>query len=409
VLSNDAGGDTGLCASAGVREALVRSVLCAPLVVGDRPIGALYLATRNPRAPFDEPHLHLVTAAAGIVALALSNARHGASLESETHRLREDLDLEHRMVGECEAAQAVYRFVAKVGPTEATVLISGESGTGKELVARAIHRGSPRRARPFVAINCAAIAESLLESELFGHERGAFTGAVAQKRGKIETAEGGTLFLDEVCELAPMLQAKLLRVLQERQFERVGGTRPIGVDLRIIAATNSDVSQALGDGRLREDLYYRLNVVSITLPPLRKRRDDIPLLASFFVERYASRCKRPVYGVSAPARELLQRYDWPGNVRELENTIERAIVLGTTDEVLPEDLPDSVLDAAASAEGQEGGYHAAIARAKKALILDALERTHGNYTEAAHCLGLYPTSLHRLVRQLGIRDELKRH
>src|SRR5438876_12148167 len=225
------------------------------------------------------------------------------------------------MVGESPRMREVFQFIRKVAPTDSTVLIRGESGTGKELVARAIHRNSRRQNRPFVAINCAALTDTLLESELFGHEKGAFTGAVALKKGKIEVADSGTVFLDEIGELAPNLQAKLFRVLQEREFERVGGTRPIKVDVRLIAATNVDLNEASRTGKFRQDLYYRLNVVSLEVPPLREHPQDIPLLAAYFIARYSEKVNRRVAGISPKARTCLLHYSWPGNVRELENAI----------------------------------------------------------------------------------------
>jgi len=247
----------------------------------------------------------------------------------------------------------------------------------------------------------------LLESELFGHEKGAFTGAVAQKKGKLETADGGTVFLDEVGELAPVLQAKLLRVLQERQFERVGGTRPIRVDIRLIAATNKDLEKSIQSGTFREDLFYRLNVVSLTMPPLRDRREDIPLLARYFVEKFAKKSNRPVSGISTEARECLVHYDWPGNVRELENAIERAMVLGSTELILPEDLPETVLEGESLASVPITKYYEAIHDAKKQFILKALEQTKGNYTEAAKLLGVHPNNLHRLMRQVNLKGAAK--
>jgi Nif-specific regulatory protein len=282
------------------------------------------------------------------------------------------------------------------------VLIRGESGTGKELVARAIHQRSPRAERPFLAINCAAIPEALLESELFGHERGAFTGAANTRKGKLEVVEDGTLFLDEIGEMAPLLQAKLLRVLQEKEFERLGGTRPLHFRARVVAATNRDLEAAIKAGEFRQDLYYRLNVVSVTVPPLRERREDIPLLALFFANKYAARCKRPFTGVSAEARKLLLNYSWPGNIRELENAIEHAMVLGVTENLLPEDLPSAVLEG--QAEPLEGSsYHAVVNRAKRELIVDALDKTQNRYPEAARMLGIHPKYLHRLARNLGIK------
>jgi len=303
----------------------------------------------------------------------------------------------------------VFQFINRVAPKDTTVLIRGESGTGKELVARAIHRNSARANKPCVAINCAALAENLLESELFGHEKGSFTGAIAQKKGKLEVAEGGTVFLDEIGELAPLLQAKLLRVLQEREFERVGGTRTIKLDLRLITATNRDLDEEVKRGRFREDLYYRLNVVSLRMPPLRERREDIPLLASYFASKYSKRANRPVLGISTEARQCLANYDWPGNVRELENAIERAVVLGSSDLILPEDLPESVLDKAETATVGRAAFHDSIREAKKRLIIEAVEQAGGNYTEAARLLDLHPNYLHRLIRNLNIKPLLVRH
>jgi Nif-specific regulatory protein len=306
----------------------------------------------------------------------------------------------------------VYRRIARVAPIDSTVLIRGESGTGKELVARAIHRNSPRAEKPFVAINCAAITETLLESELFGHEKGAFTGAIAQKKGKIETAEGGTLFLDEIGELSLALQAKLLRVLQDRAFDRVGGTRRITVDFRLVAATNRDLEVAIDTGAFRRDLYYRLNVVALTMPPLRERRDDIPLLAGWFVRRHGDNARRPISGLSAEAVACLTAYDWPGNVRELENAIEHAVVLGATLLILPEDLPDAIAEADTSSSVEAGGsatlrFHDAIKQTKKDLILRAVEESSGNYNGAARLLGLHPNYLHRLIKNLQLKSTLK--
>jgi Nif-specific regulatory protein len=319
-------------------ETQAHSVMCVPLVMVDRKLGVLYLDTTRSRDKFNKDHLQLVTAIAGIAAVAIENARHFEWLAEENERLLAEVNIEHNMVGESPAMQRVYQFIAKIAPTDATVLIGGESGTGKELAARAIHRNSKRAQQPFMAVSCNALTESLLESELFGHERGAFTGAIAQKKGRLEIAAGGTVFLDEIGELTPPLQVKLLRVLQEREFERVGGTLTIKVDLRIVAATNKNLEDAMARGEFRHDLYYRLNVVSIEMPPLRERREDILLLATYFMEKYAAMCNRKLKGISPEARSYLLAYDWPGNVRELENTIERAVVLGTTDWIRPEDF-----------------------------------------------------------------------
>ena len=275
---------------------------------------------------------------------------------------------------------------------DSTVLIRGESGTGKELVARAIHRNSPRADKPFVAINCAAIPEALLESELFGHEKGAFTGAIATKKGKLEVAEGGTVFLDEVGELSPPLQAKLLRVLQQREFERVGGTRSLKFDARVLTATNKDLEQAIKDREFRQDLYYRLNVVSMVVPPLRERPDDIPLLAIYFAAKYAEKCKRALKGISPEARALLMAYSWPGNVRELENAIEHAMVLGLTDEIVPDDLPAALL------ETQAGGAQRRQVSRPDQSAQEADDHRRGRPDQGKlhrgrqSCLGFIPTT-----------------
>jgi len=384
-----------------------RSLLCVPLLMPGQTLGVIYLDTDLPDVHFDEDHLHLVTAIAAIAAVAIQNARHIEALESENRRLLADANLEHNMVGESPLMQRVYQLVSKVAPTESTVLISGESGTGKELAARAIHGNSKRANKPFIAVNCAALAESLLESELFGHEKGAFTGALQQRKGRLEIADGGTIFLDEIAELSPALQTKLLRVLQEREFERVGGTRSIKVDIRVLAATNRDLDAAISDGTFRHDLYFRLNVVELKMPALRERAEDVSMLANYFVAKYADKCNRKVVGISAAAKELLLRYDWPGNVRELENAIERAVVLGMTDQILPEDLPEAILEASAPEAVTASGYHEVVSSTKKQIIIDAMKKANGSYTAAAKLLGLHPNYLHRLARNLNLRDELK--
>jgi Nif-specific regulatory protein len=307
------------------------------------------------------------------------------------------------MVGASAPMREVYQFVRKAAPTNATVLILGESGTGKELLARAIHRNSPRADRPFVAINCAAVTETLLESEFFGHERGAFTGAVATRKGKLEQADGGSVFLDEIGELAPALQAKLLRVLQEREFERVGGTRAVRVDIRLIAATNRKLEEAVRQGSFRQDLYYRLNVVAVTMPPLRERQEDIPVLAHHFLQKRGASATRKIAGISEAAQACLRNYDWPGNVRELENAIERAIVLGTTEEILREDLPDSIGEAGQGAETGGAKFHETIREWKRQLVLKALEEARQNHAAAARLLGLHPNNLYRLLKSLNLK------
>jgi transcriptional regulator with GAF, ATPase, and Fis domain len=381
------------------------SWIAAPIVGlsdADEPCGFLWLAASGASRRFIDSDLQMITALAGIVWLALDNARHVEALESENQQLRSERNIEHSMIGDSPGMQKVLRFVARVAKGNSTVLIRGESGTGKELVARAIHRNSPRADKSFIAINCAAITETLLESELFGYEKGAFTGAYTQKKGKIEASDGGTLFLDEIGEMAPPLQAKLLRVLQEHEFERVGGTRTVRVDLRLIAATNRDLEAAIREAHFRSDLFYRLNVVSIDVPPLRERRDDIPQLAAWFAEKFGRAAGRKVTGLSREARSHVMNYSWPGNVRELENAMERAVVLGSSDVITLDDLPDAVLESGPSA-ASSGKYHDELKQTKKRLIQDALEKSAGNFTEAAKLLGVHPNYLHRLATNLDMR------
>jgi Nif-specific regulatory protein len=408
VLSNDVLSDESFREADSLMTTKVGSVLAVPLTVQDKILGVIYLDASSPGVHFDSDLLQLVSALGNIAALTIENARHVEWLGGENRRLHEELNIHHSMVGESKAMHEVYDFVSRVAGRDSTVLISGESGTGKELVARAVHENSSRAGKPFVAINCAAITETLLESELFGHERGAFTGAVAQKKGKLEIAEGGSVFLDEIGELAIGMQAKLLRVLQEREFERVGGTRPIKLNIRLIAATNRDLKEASRTGTFRPDLYYRLNVVSLHMPALRERREDIPLLAAFFAANYSQSVKRRVAGISPQARTCLMRYEWPGNVRELENAIERAVVLGSTELILPEDLPDSILEETAASGEPINALHDGIQEAKKVLIERAIEQADGNYTEAAKLLGVHPNHLFRLIRTLKLKPKKER-
>jgi transcriptional regulator with GAF, ATPase, and Fis domain len=385
----------------------VHSLLCVPLMVFDKVTGCIYLDTMKAAGRFDDEHLQLITAVANISAVALENARRLQWLEHENLRLTTEINLDHNMIGESARMKAVYQLLSRVAPTESTVLIEGASGTGKELAARAIHRNSPRSNKPFVAINCAAIPEGLLESELFGHERGAFTNAVAQKKGRFEMAQGGVVFLDEIGEMSPALQVKLLRVLQEREFDRVGGTRPIKTDIRLIAATNKNLEEAVNAGTFRKDLYYRLNVVPLLMPELQDRLDDIAALAEHFVAKLSKRHNTKAKTISLAAMGCLVNYDWPGNVRELENAIERALVMSPSDVIQPEDLPESLLEKEPPSGAVGGRYHAAIKEAKKHLILDAMQEARGNYTDAAHLLGVHPNYLHRLIRNLDLKKGLQ--
>jgi len=407
MLISEAGGDEGLNTESLV-AARSRSVLCVPLIMLERTLGVVYLDTDEPGEKFVENHLQLTTAVAAIAAVAIENARKIENLQNENQRLLDDANIEHNMVGESSLVQRVYQIIARVAPTDSTVLICGESGTGKELAARAIHRNSRRAEMPFIAVNCAALAETLLESEVFGHEKGAFTGALVQKKGRLEIADGGTIFLDEIGELSPGLQTKLLRVLQEREFERVGGNRTIKIDIRVLAATNRNLEEAIAAGKFRPDLFFRLNVVELDMPPLRDRREDIPLLANYFARKYAEKCNRKIVGISPDAHKRLFNYDWPGNVRELENAVERAIVLGTTDSILADDLPEAVLESDSESPGDSASnFHDNVVRMKKQMIVDAMKQSKGNYTAAAKQLGLHPNYLHRLIRNLNLKDELK--
>ena len=328
-------------------------------------------------------------------------------------RLREESQAQHEMIGESAAMERVFDLVGRVARADATVLIHGESGTGKELVAQAIHRSSSRREGPLVAVNCATLSENLLESELFGHEKGAFTGALQRKIGKMEAAHRGTLFLDEVAEIPLSLQAKLLRALQEREVERVGGARPIPVDIRVLAASHQDLGAAVREGSFREDLYYRLKVITCELPPLRDRRQDIPLLARHFAHRHGERLGWRDLGIDPEARRCLLAYDWPGNVRELANVIERAVVLGDGEVVRREDLPDEVAVAGGAVEeaaqaSSPRDFQAALVDFKKNLILEAWKQSGEDYAQTAERLGIHVNSLHRMVRTLGLKGDLGR-
>jgi DNA-binding NtrC family response regulator len=316
-------------------------------------------------------------------------------LLSENRELREALQMHHRIegiIGEGGRMLEVFSLVRRVASSEATVLIRGESGTGKELIAKAIHYGSPRAPGPMIRVNCAALPETLLESELFGHEKGAFTGAVAARKGRFELADGGTLFLDEIGDLPLALQAKLLRVLQEREFERLGSSKPIRVDVRILTATHRDLEALLKAGQFREDLYYRLNVVTIALPALRERREDIPLLMDHFVQRFAEKNHKTIRGFTHDAREMLLRYDYPGNVRELENIIERAVVLTRDDVIGRADLPLST-HGPMGEENEPASLPAAVEGMERKMITGALVRSGGIQTRAAEILGISERAL----------------
>jgi len=338
--------------------------------------------------------------------LRLARVAEQSRLRSEVRDLQARLVERHRLegiIGESGRMQEVLALAKRVAPSNATVLIRGESGTGKELIARAIHFNSPRAGGPLVNLNCAALPEQLLESELFGHEKGAFTGAVAQRKGRFEQADGGSIFLDEIGDLSPALQVKLLRVLQERQFERVGGNRTLTVDVRVLAATHRDLERAMREGTFRDDLYYRLNVVTIQIPPLRERREDISLLLDHFLRKFAAKNRRDVTGLTAAARDALLKYDYPGNVRELENIVERAILLCRGRVIDLEDLPATVRPGQRSAdEPLPKDLPGVLADIERQAIESALERSGGVQTQAAAALGISERVLRYKMKKYGL-------
>jgi DNA-binding NtrC family response regulator len=343
--------------------------------------------------PFEPDHM----------ALVVEKALDREKLRREVEILSEEVSERHHLVlGKSAKMNQAVDSAKKAAGSKATVLLLGESGTGKELLARAIHNWSERSDKPFVAINCVGLSKELLESDLFGHEKGAFTGAHQLKKGKLELADGGTVFLDEVGDITPELQTKLLRFLQEREFERVGSNKPIRVDVRIIAATNRDLDGDIKAGRFREDLYYRLNVVPVLLPPLRERKEDIPELANFFLRRFAKETKKNFGAIASEALEKLRAHPWPGNVRELGNVIERAVVLGQGPKLTLNDLPPVFTGGAQAPSGAGQSYHEAVDAARREMIQKALARVEGNRTEAAKLLGLHKTHLFRLMKSLKI-------
>jgi Nif-specific regulatory protein len=397
------------------------SFICAPVRLADGQVIGTLSVDRHGGEPAElQTDVGLVEALAGMLGRAITLRRRAAeqrlAIEAENRRLRAELSDRFRIaniIGSDKAMVAVYEKIARVAPSNTTVLLRGESGTGKELVARAIHFASPRADKPFIALNCAALPESTLESELFGHERGAFTGAVETRKGRFEQADGGTIFLDEIGELRPETQVKLLRVLQERSFERVGGSKTLRCDVRVLAATHIDLERAIVGGRFREDLYYRLNVFEIQIPALRDRKDDILELANFFISRYGPRGNPPVTRISRKAARLLRTWDWPGNVRELENCIERAVLLATDDVVRAEHLPATLRGAEAppseprvQAPGLELPEYATLDEALDAIERRMLERalvqSGGNRAAAARALGISERRMGLRVRKHGL-------
>jgi Nif-specific regulatory protein len=414
VISNDVSQDSRFFGQVDRKTGFrTRAVLCAPLKHDERTIGAIEVLNTTAPGGFTQEDLELLTAFGGLATPAIHRTQAFATVRNAKAAFQEVVQDRYRLVsGPSAMMQEVLRLGRSVAAANSTVLLLGESGTGKEVVARTIHQWSPRVEQPFVAVNCVALTPELLESELFGHEKGAFTGAIAQKKGKFELAHGGTIFLDEIGDLAPHLQAKLLRVLQDKEFQRVGGVKDIRVNVRVIAATNRDLRQAMQKGAFREDLYYRLNVVSLTLPPLRDRKEEIPVLVDHFLERYCREMGRAKMGIEQVAMDALYVYRWPGNVRELQNVIERAVVLSPGAMILVTDLPAEVRQQT-SGSGEAGAQaHAldpalslseAMTAFRRIKIRQALEACDGNQTKAAQLLGLPRPNLSRLMKSLGLR------
>ncbi|MBI2421342.1 MAG: nif-specific transcriptional activator NifA [Candidatus Hydrogenedentes bacterium] len=388
------------------------SYICVPIKMENSVIGALSVDLQfNEENPLEED-LRLLSIIASMIAQAVrlrqEHQQERDKLLEENVRLQHQLQEKFRpanIIGRSGAMQDVFELIGQVASSDATVLIRGESGVGKELVAHAIHYNSPRAAKPFIRVNCAALPESVIESELFGHEKGAFTGAVQQRQGRFELAHGGTIFLDEIGDLAPQTQVRLLRVLQEREFERVGGTATVKVDVRIITATNRNLEEMIKDERFRQDLYYRLNVFPIHIPPLRERRTDILELANFFVEKYSKQNHKYVRRISTPAIDMLMSYHWPGNVRELENCLERAVLLTNDDVVHGHHLPPTLQTAEASNTVMKGTLEDTLMRVEREMLVEALKTGKGNKAKAARELGLTERLMGLRVRKHGIEPK----
>ena len=374
-----------------------RGLIAAPLIHQDEVIGVVEVLNRKSSEGFADEDLDLLQVFGNLAATGVTNAQAHETLARENLSLRSTMQAGRKIIGDSDALQQVLNLCNRVAPSTASVLLLGETGTGKELIARYLHDRSPRRDKPFIAINCAALAETLLESELFGHEKGAFTGAVGKKLGRFELADGGTLLLDEIGEISPAIQVKLLRVLQEKEFVRVGGTQTVACNVRIIASTNRDLKSEMEQGRIRQDLYYRLNVFPINNPPLRERRDDIPKLAEHFITQASAELNVPCPTITDDTTAVLVSYRWPGNIRELQNVIERAVLLSDGDKINPSHLPREIAGDSADTLSTQGdsslwGY-------ERALILKALNDANWNQSQAARQLGISRDNLRYRVKK----------
>jgi Nif-specific regulatory protein len=381
-----------------------QSIACVPLKLESNIIGVVQIIDKRDGTPLQGGDLDLLNEFAALAAVGIGHAQNIQEVKRENKDLKDELQIRHHMTGKSAALKTVISDGLKVANSKASALILGESGTGKELLARLIHRAGPRKEKPLVILNCAAMPETLLEDELFGHEKGAFTGAVGRKIGKFEAAHEGTIFLDEIGEMTPGMQAKLLRVLQEGNFYRVGGNIPISVDVRVLSATNKNLAEEVAENRFREDLYYRLNVVQINMPTLRERTEDIPLLAEHFLNVFKEETINPNLTISKAAMEKMIQYSWPGNIRELRNAIERAVVMGNGKEILPEDLP--IRSTSISYPGLQVGLtlEDALNKFKKEFIVLNLKQTGGNRSKAAKVMEIQRTYLSRLISKYDLKN-----
>ena len=401
ILVDDALTDPRFMNAESVHSAEMRSVLCVPIDADGDAVGLIHLDTRMSSGAFDEDDLQLMSAIAVQAGIAIQNIQFKRNLERQNLGLRRALMSKHEIIGSSPAVKQVLELISKVAATDSTVLIRGGSGTGKELVAHAIHYSSDRKDRPLVCVDCGAVPDTLLAGELFGHEKGAFTGATHRKIGKFEQANHGTVFLDEVGSMEVSSQAKLLRILDQKQLQRLGGTETIEVDVRLIAATNEDLEQAVREGRLREDLYFRLKVVQLEIPPLRARREDIPELAEHFLEQCVHKAGRYIGGIDPDAMELLKNHDWPGNVRELRNCIEQAVLLGNSDHLVAEDFANSISVGQTELHPDQPEL-LPLKDIEREHIIYTLGRTNWNKTRAAELLGIERSTLYQKLKQYGI-------
>jgi two-component system response regulator HydG len=413
VLARDVADDSRLASRDSLGQIHAKSVICAPLRIEEAIHGVIHLYSTNPDNPLDPDDLEFTLAVADQLALAFENLKQRESLadglaraQDENLVLRRQLDMEHELIGDHATMVQLRENILRIAPTDATVLVRGESGTGKELVSRAIHGSSERHGGPFICMNCAALSESLLESELFGHEKGSFTGATMRKLGKFEQADGGSLFLDEVGEMSLPIQAKFLRVLEGHPFERVGGAESIHVNVRVVAATNRDLEEAVREGVFRKDLYFRLHVVDLTVPSLRDHLSDVPLLANYFLERIVRRTGRPVKGVSPEALDVLMNHEWPGNIRQLQNAIERAVILSPGELVEAGDIQLSTLGGSPRRQMPPSESvdtpEVSLEVVEKQHILSTLSRTSWNKSRAAQILGIERSTLDRKLKRYKI-------